>query len=134
MAAKPYGELVLGRDLAVEAGVPLKYLSKILNDLKKAGMIDATRGTGGGYRLRRHANTIQLMEVVEVFEGERARVGCLLGSDEICSDDAGCPAHNAWKQVKQTYLNFLEQTTIAEIAKCEFTGELQDLKDDEAKN
>ena len=41
----------LGRDLAIRSGVPANYLSKILLELKKAGLVQAVRGTGGGYRL-----------------------------------------------------------------------------------
>lgn len=115
LARKPMNETVLGRELATEAEVPMKYLSKILNDLKRAGILDATRGMGGGYRLHKRADEIRLIEVVEVFEGKQARLGCLLGKEK-CSDDAACPAHDYWKHVKQMYLNFMEKTTIADIA------------------
>ena len=58
---------MLGRELADRAEVPPNYLSKILWALGNAGIIDATRGNGGGYRLKRTPSEIRLFEVVELF-------------------------------------------------------------------
>src|SRR5215813_3901044 len=68
LAAAAEGESMLGRDLAEQAGIPANYLSKIMWTLGNAGIIDATRGNGGGYRLKRGAADIRLFEVVDLFE------------------------------------------------------------------
>ena len=109
------GEAILGRDLARSAGIPPNYLSKILWALGNAGFIDATRGNGGGYRLRRPARDIHLIEVVDLFDKVRAKTGCLLGGRE-CSDENACPAHRAWSKVKSSYMDFLQSMTIADLA------------------
>ena len=106
----------LGRDLADRANIPANYLSKILLDLRKAGLVDATRGSGGGYKLAKPADRIALVAVVEVFEGVLARPACLLGCDHPCSDETPCSAHSLWREVRQTYISFLETTTLADIA------------------
>lgn len=54
----PKGGSMLGRQLAEGAGIPANYLSKILWTLGNAGIIDATRGNHGGYRLKRSAGEI----------------------------------------------------------------------------
>src|SRR5438309_7478785 len=59
---------VLGRDLAQSVEIPANYLSKVLLVLRNAGLVDTTRGSGGGYRLRRPANEVRLIDVVELFE------------------------------------------------------------------
>jgi Rrf2 family protein len=115
LAAVPGGEAVLGRDLAREVGVPAHYLAKVLATLARAGLLAATRGARGGYRLARPAREIPLVEIVEPFEGQRARPGCLLRPGEPCDDDRTCSAHAAWGQVKSVYLGFLETTTLADI-------------------
>ena len=115
LATHERGEATLGRDLARTVGVPAPYLAKVLGTLARTGVLTASRGVRGGYRLARPAGEIRLMEVVEPFEGKRARPGCLMRPGEPCREDAACPAHRAWSQVKETYLGFLESTTLADI-------------------
>ena len=115
LAAHPQAEATLGRDLAERIQVPAHYLTKVLATLTRAGLLSATRGARGGYRLARAPREIQLLQIVEPFEGKRVQPGCLLHPDRPCRDDAGCSAHEAWSDVKTTYLGFLERTTLADI-------------------
>ncbi len=115
MAALGETESILGKDLALRAGIPANYLSKVLWVLGNAGIIDATRGSGGGYRLRRKAAEIRLSEVVELFDRQKPERRCLLGGTKECSDEAPCGAHEEWRKVRATYADFLQRTTIAEI-------------------
>jgi len=117
LAREPAGSSVLGQDLAERAAIPANYLAKILWTLRNAGLLAATRGHGGGYRLARPAQQITLVEVVRQFEGIYAEPGCLLGEQHECSDQTPCSAHSAWKKVKQAYLDFIRETTIADIGK-----------------
>jgi Rrf2 family protein len=116
LARMPNGTAVLGRDLAQHAEIPANYLSKILLTLRNAGILTTARGTGGGYRLRKSPDEIRLIQVVELFDGQRAKPACLLGGRE-CSDENPCSAHNAWRDVRVAYLSFLENTTLAGISK-----------------
>lgn len=115
LAARPRGEAVLGRDLAEAIEVPVHYLAKVLATLSRAGLLVASRGARGGYRLAKAPREIALLEIVEPFEGKRVRPGCLLQPDRPCSDHGACSAHGAWSKVKRTYLGFLEGTTLAGI-------------------
>ncbi len=117
MASLPKGESILGRDLAERASIPANYLSKLLLTLRNAGYVETTRGFGGGYRLSKSPSQINLIDVVELFEGVRSRPGCLLGEKHDCSDATPCSAHAMWKEVKQAYLSFLESNTIADISR-----------------
>jgi Rrf2 family protein len=110
----------LGRDLAASSGVPANYLSKILLDLKKAGFVQAVRGTGGGYRLGRAPEQVRLMDVVESIDGRAARPGCFLAGTDACSDDDPCLAHDRWAAVRDRYVAFLESTTLADISEHPF--------------
>ncbi len=116
LARLPEGTSILGRELAVQANIPANYLSKILWTLGNAGLIDATRGNGGGYRLKRGPAEIRLFEVVELFDRDRVRVACLLGGGKDCDCDNPCTAHDAWRQVRDAYLDFLHTKTLADIS------------------
>jgi len=115
LARLPEGASLLGRELAVQAGIPANYLSKILWTLGNAGIIDATRGSGGGYRLKRSAAEIRLFEVVDLFDRDRSRSACLLGGKE-CEQSYPCAAHDGWRGVRSAYLDFLHTTTLADIS------------------
>ncbi len=115
LAAGGGEEATLGRDLARKVQVPSHYLAKVLATLARTGVLTATRGARGGYRLARPARRITLLDVVEPFEGRRARPGCLLRPGEPCREGATCSAHAAWSGVKTSYLRFLETTTLADI-------------------
>jgi Rrf2 family protein len=110
------GETMLGRELAEQASIPANYLSKIMWTLGNAGIISATRGNRGGYRLNRNPAEIYLFEIVEVFDRDRADLACFLGCRE-CDHANPCAAHDAWSRVRQTYLEFLHSTTLAAVSK-----------------
>jgi Rrf2 family nitric oxide-sensitive transcriptional repressor len=107
---------MLGRELAKRAGIAPNYLSKILWTLGTAGLIDATRGSSGGYRLRKNPEEIHLIEVVKLFEKSQQWAACFLGGGRECSDSSPCSAHETWNQVGKAYMCFLESTTIAQIS------------------
>lgn len=115
LAGRPRGEAMLGRDLARKVGIPAHYLSKVLAALARAGVLTASRGVKGGYRLARPAGRIKLREVVQPFEGRRARPGCLLRPGKPCRDSGACSAHHSWSGVKERYVEFLERTTVEDI-------------------
>ena len=115
LAAESNGRLVLGRELASQADIPPNYLSKLMLTLAAAGVVEAVRGNNGGYRLRRAAATVRLIDVVKLFDRQVEPNACFLGMREQCSERTPCPAHDAWRNVKAELLEFLEQKTLADI-------------------
>lgn len=119
LARLPAGSWVLGRELARRARIPLNYLAKILLILRNVGLVEATRGQRGGYRLAKAPEEIFLVQVVDLFEGVRSRPGCFLGERHACNDQEACSAHALWKHVREMYLDFLTRTTIADIGQAQ---------------
>jgi Rrf2 family iron-sulfur cluster assembly transcriptional regulator len=116
LASLKENETILGRDLAKRTGIPKNYLSKILVTLGGAGIIRASRGTGGGYQLAFRPEQIPLAEAVVLFDKNIVQSACLLGYNHVCSDATACPAHEAWRETKIYIQNFLESTTLNAIA------------------
>lgn len=115
--ARHPGEPVLGRDLARSVEIPANYLAKVLLTLRNAGLVDTTRGSGGGYRLGKPASDIALIDVVELFEEiSRAKPSCFLGRARSCSETKPCTAHSTWKRLNAEYLGFLISTPLSAIA------------------
>lgn len=69
-------EYVSTKHLAEFHGVPKEYLSKALQALASEGLLDATLGPTGGYRLSRHPSKITFLDVVEAIEGKRNTFAC----------------------------------------------------------
>ncbi|MCC7233951.1 MAG: Rrf2 family transcriptional regulator [Bryobacterales bacterium] len=116
IAAHEGVEAVLGRRIAEKTGIPSNYLSKLLIELNNAGLVSASRGTGGGYRLAAPPSSITLNQVVGVFDPDVVNPCCLLGHSHLCSDETACSAHSVWKKTRAALTTFLNSTTLADIA------------------
>lgn len=104
-----------GGRIAEAMGIPPKYLSNILSSLVRAGVLEAARGKGGGFKLARGAREISLHSVLSPFEGVLAnRRPCPFGN-EVCSDDDPCAGHERWRRVRETYSEFLKSTSVYDV-------------------
>jgi Rrf2 family iron-sulfur cluster assembly transcriptional regulator len=56
--------------IAGRQGVSLSYLEQLFSRLRRAGLVDSTRGPGGGYTLGRRAPEISVADVVAAVEDE----------------------------------------------------------------
>ncbi len=63
------GQPVQVRRIAERHGIPSPFLVQILQNLKRSGLVESTRGANGGYRLTRTPKEISLAEVLETVEG-----------------------------------------------------------------
>jgi Rrf2 family protein len=84
LSAQPTGSVVGGQELSRKTGIPRNYLSKLLLVLGNAGIIEATRGSGGGYRLSSEPEKTPLVRIVELFDRQIVKRGCLLGLRPVC--------------------------------------------------
>lgn len=107
---------VPGHKIATQAAIPRKYLSTILGDLVRVGILNSVTGPGGGFSMTRKPKDIMLYEIFAPFEPMLGtRRACPFGNEE-CNDDDPCAGHDEWKKVNETYSKFLEQTSIYDIA------------------
>jgi len=105
-----------GPVIAERAGIPQRYLSKILGDLVRAGQLEGSRGKNGGFRMTRSPKDIRLSEVLIHFEpisGNRRE--CPFGNTE-CSDLDPCAGHHRWKVIREAYERFLRETSVYDVA------------------
>jgi Rrf2 family protein len=85
MAFHGDGRSVQAREVSERQGIPLRYLEQILQELRRAGLVDAKRGPGGGYALSRAPEDVRLAEVVVALDGP---LDSLLSSDAPGGDGA----------------------------------------------
>jgi len=111
------GDRVAGEEIARATGVPATYLSKILNQLRKGGIVDSRKGWGGGFLLIEGALERPIADVLASVDGPHAilRTDCLFGLPE-CDCENPCPLHSSWETIRETYHTMLNETQIADLS------------------
>ena len=112
--------------IAAAEGLPLAYLERIVALLKKADLVESTRGAHGGYRLSREASEITMDQAVVALEGAVAPMSCFV-DDSPARTPAACSART-WRtraaraapsccglRVHGGVMEALAHTTLAEL-------------------
>jgi Rrf2 family protein len=76
LAGLPAGRRLSTKALAEFHGLPKEYLSKALQALSAAGIVEGTLGPSGGYRLARAPSRITFLDIVEAVEGPGRSFAC----------------------------------------------------------
>jgi Rrf2 family protein len=110
-------DLVRGEEIAEATGIPPNYLSKILNQLRKSGIVESRKGWHGGFRLRGRALGRPIRDVLTIIDGKQAveGQGCAFGLPE-CDLDNPCPLHHQWERIRRSYVEMLTSTRIRDLA------------------
>lgn len=107
-------EYALVRDIARDASIPQHFLSKILQDLARGGLLKSSKGPGGGFRLNLAAEDLSMMKIVEAVDGAGRYHRCPDGAAE-CSETAACGMHDFWIPLQSRIIEFLEGTSVADL-------------------
>lgn len=121
------GEPVQVKDIADRQDIPKDYLSLIMVDLRKSGLVDSVRGPRGGYRLARPPSKISMGEVLEVLEGPIQLLDC--ATDEVapsCSKHSACNMRAVWAYLTRTISGVLHEMTLEQLSASELV-EIQPL-------
>jgi len=102
------GPVALG-EVAQRQQISLSYLEQLFAMLRRAGLVIASRGPGGGYRLQRPASEISLADVFAAVEDGSGPVEG--GRDWIAG-----PAAHVWAGLDQHIAGFLKTLTLADAA------------------
>jgi FeS assembly SUF system regulator len=117
-AARSGDERLSASALAAESGVPLPTAQKVLGKLGQAGLLQASRGAGGGFAFVRSPAAITLADIIEAVEGPIAMTQCS-GSDEAsdCALDAHCRVKPHMNIVSRTVRDALAGVTLEQLAR-----------------
>ncbi len=106
--------------LARLAEAPRNYLSKTLSTLARDGVLVASRGPAGGYRLATPPDELIVGDVVGRFIGGSPRQ-CLLRRAP-CSAETSCLVHDRWAPAARAIEDFLTRTTVADLLEAPATA------------
>lgn len=106
--------------LADETGIPLPTVQKLVSRLSGAGLIESTRGTGGGLRLARPAAAISLADIIEAIEGPIAMTACVDdGGRHDCCIEESCRVKPHWNVVNGAVKGALRGVSLASLCSSE---------------
>jgi Rrf2 family nitric oxide-sensitive transcriptional repressor len=104
-------------ELAESHAVSKNHLMKIVNDLARQGLLQTTRGRGGGLRLLKPAADICIGDVVRQTETDFRMVECFDACHNACTLIAHCQLKQVFKTALQSYLAELDKVTLADITR-----------------
>ncbi len=93
--------------IATRQGVSLSYLEQLFSRLRRAGLVESTRGPGGGYTLGRRAAEISAADIVGAVEDEL----------DPEAQDGGRMAltRELWSELDQVLLNYLATVPLQQL-------------------
>jgi len=102
--------------LSDETGIALPTVQKLVSRLSAAGLIECTRGTGGGFRLSRPAAAISLADIIEAVEGPIALTTCVDEARHDCAVEDRCRVRPHWPVVNALVRNALASVNLTQLS------------------
>ena len=100
-------------DIATRQGISLSYLEQLFSQLRKRGLVDSTRGPGGGYRLGHAPDAIVVSDVIGAVDENMDSTRC--HGKENCQDDARCLTHDLWTDLSHRIHQFLSGVDLGQL-------------------
>ena len=92
-----------------------KYLESIAKDLVRARYIEGLRGKGGGYRLSRPADEINVLDILRLTEGTLVPVACLEAGGKACPRVSACRTLPLWEGLDKVVSEYLSGYTVQDL-------------------
>ena len=103
------------KTIADRQGISMKYLESIVGELKKAELVDSTRGKEGGYVLNRRPNQYSIGEILRCIEDNLAPVACIKAGSIQCDHAGECMTVPMWKELDELTNNYLDGVTLEDL-------------------
>ena len=103
------------KEVALRQEISEKYLESIIKILVQSGIVTGQRGKGGGYRLSRPPEEINVGEVLQMQEGPLVPVSCLADGSPSCPRQSLCRTIEFWRGLDDTINNYIHSFTIADL-------------------
>ncbi|HNR41290.1 MAG TPA: Rrf2 family transcriptional regulator [Bacteroidales bacterium] len=108
------------RQISEDLKLPTPYLAKILQNLVRHRILSSTKGPNGGFSLLKKPESITLLDIVRIIDGEELLTNCIIhnGScNSVKKSMKPCPVHDDFTRIRTDLINMFKGKTIAEIVK-----------------
>jgi Rrf2 family protein len=122
--ADHYGEgPVQLAEIAEAQNLPAKFLTVILSQMRRAGLVETLRGREGGYWLARPPREVSYGEIVRLTRGSLGLLPCAsrLAHEPCrnCISEDKCRLHRAMLRVRDETARILDGLTLADMVEVE---------------
>lgn len=100
-------------NIAGRQGLSLSYLEQLFTRLRKAGLVESTRGPGGGYTLARAAPEISVAEVIAAVDERVDNTTCSGAGN--CHEGEQCLTHELWDDLGSQISGFLGGISLQDL-------------------
>ncbi|MDP1884407.1 MAG: Rrf2 family transcriptional regulator [Candidatus Moranbacteria bacterium] len=100
--------------IAKEETISVKYLERLLNDLRKYDLVESFKGANGGYALKRPAKKISVADVVIALEGPIAPMKCV---GKTCRMEHQCSSKIVWQILGTQIEKTLSHIKLSDLTK-----------------
>lgn len=98
--------------------IPKAFMSRIVAQLAREGLVNTFPGRDGGLSLPRPASQITLKDVVDVFEGPILLSECMqVKGEDDCPFQTNCPVRSKWGRVQVAMMREMASITFEDLAK-----------------
>jgi FeS assembly SUF system regulator len=115
MLAADRSRLLNAGTLAERTHIASPTVSKLLKQMHRAGLVNSTRGTHGGYQLAREPEQITAAAILDALEGPFALTQCSAGSGN-CDIEHTCSTGRAWQKLNLVIRRSLSEISLAQLA------------------
>ncbi len=115
IAAHSRGEPVSLAEIAERQDISQEYLEQLFGKLRKAQLVESSRGPGGGYRLARAARDTPVSDIIRAVDEELQLTRCGGDAVEGCVRGERCNAHDLWSSLGRQMINFLSSISLEDV-------------------
>ena len=116
--ARGFGRSAMTAEKLSEAeNVPVDYVNQLLMRLRRGGLVESHRGTGGGYALSAAPEKINLGQVLRAVEGRIFDDVCekYSASDKDCRHQGSCAISPVWQKLGSLIEDYFNGITLAQL-------------------
>jgi len=103
------------KEISSELGIPMPFLGKIMQMLTRTGILNSSKGPGGGFTMGRSPLDISLMDIIEIIDGKDSFDQCLIRTSP-CSKTSPCSLHDKIGPARRELRSILVSESIADLA------------------
>lgn len=115
-------DLVSLAEISRRQDISLPYLEQLFVKLRRAGLVEAVRGPGGGYKLARAASDIRVSEVMQAVEETVDAMHSGAGATGgVSGSRAQSLTNRLWESLSANVYVFLHQVRLSDVVKNDLT-------------
>ena len=115
LAQHPEEGYVSLKTVADRQHISMKYLEAIVGNLKKAELLDSSRGKEGGYRLCREPEQYSAGEILRAIEDNLAPVSCIRDGSVQCDMASACMTVPVWMELDELTNSYLDGVSLRDL-------------------